>query len=122
MNHYKHNSKINHKPSLLAARVFRQTGSRGVTRNNVTNKKTQNYSKSGFNFINLICVSAGIFSIISLGLIFTPNIITTKVAKAQIPKTQPVTIVTNFNSQEYKSTNKGKSFFQPVQIAETVKK
>jgi hypothetical protein len=122
MTHFKYSPKQNLKFNPQTARVFRQTGTIGILRNNVKNKKTNNYTNNKFNLLNLVFVFAGIFSVISLGLIFTPNIMTTKVAKAQIPKSQPVTIITNFNSQEYKSTNKGKSFLQPVQLSETVKK
>jgi hypothetical protein len=122
MTHFKYSPKQNFKFTPQNARVFRQTGARGVLRNNVKNKKSNNYTNNRFNLLNLVFVFAGIFSVISLGLIFTPNIMTTKVVKAQIPKAQPVTIVTNFNNQEYKSTNKGKSFLQPVQVSEAIKK
>jgi hypothetical protein len=121
MNHYKYNSNINHKPTLHTAKVFRHAGNTSVFKKNHKQKKITNNSKSAFNFVNLIFVSAGIFSVISLGLIFAPNIMTSKIAKAQIVKSQPVTIVTNFNIQEYKSTSKGKSFFQPVQLSENKK-
>lgn len=122
MTHYKYSPNQNFKFNPQTARVFRQTKSRSILRNNIKNKKTNNYTNNRFNLLNLVFIFAGIFSVISLGLVFTPNILTIKTAKAQIPKAQLVTIVTNFNSQEYKSNSKGKSFLQPVQTMEINKK
>jgi hypothetical protein len=123
MTHYKYSPKQNLKFNPQTARVFRQNASKGILRNNIKNKKTNNFTNGNkFDLLNLVFISAGIFSIISLGLIFTPNIMTTKIVKAQIPKAPSVTIVTNFNSQEYKSNFKSRSFLQPVQAIEVSKK
>ena len=122
MTHYKYSPKHNLKFSPQTARIFKQSGTRAVLRNNVKNKNTNKYINNKFNLLNIVFVFAGIFSVISLGLIFTPSIMTSKIVKAQIPKVQSTTIVTNFNSQEYKPNTKSKSFFQPIQISEATKK
>ena len=122
MTHYKYSPKSNFKFNPQTARIFKQSGTKAVFRNNIKNKNTNKYTSNKFSLVNLVFVFAGIFSVISLGLIFTPSIMTSKIVKAQIPKVQSTTIVTNFNSQEYKSTSKGKSFFQPIQISELTKK
>ena len=122
MTQFKYSPKQNFKFTPHTTRVFRQTGTRSVLRNSNKKREINNSTNSRFNLLNMVFLFAGIFSVVSLGLIFTPNIMTTKIVKAQIPKSQPVTIVTNFNSQEYKSINKGKSFLQPIQVSETIKK
>ena len=122
MTHFKYSPNHTFKFTTQTARVFRSSGNKGTVRNNIQNKKINKYANNKFDLLNMVFVSAGIFSLISLGLIFAPNIMTAKVAKAVAPKSQPVTIVTNFNSQEYKTNIKGKSFLQPVMVLEPVKR
>ncbi len=115
MTHSKHSQRQNFKPSSSTTRVFRHRSTQKTARNNIKNKKINNYRESLFGLFNIVFASAGIFSVISLCLIFAPNIITTKAAKAQVVKPQPLTIITNFGNQEYKTPDKGKSSLQPIQ-------
>jgi hypothetical protein len=122
MTHYKYSPTKNLKSPARSTKVFKQTGSRANSKKNVGNKNNFAQSRINNNFFNLIFASAGILSVISLSLVFAPNLLTAKVAKAEIIKTPTVAIVTNYNNQEFKSTSKGKSFLQPVEPIESPKK
>jgi hypothetical protein len=122
MTHHKYSPKINFKFNPQTARIFKQTAPKKVSRNSFNNKKTSYNSNKGFNLLNIIFTLAGIFSVVSFGLIFSPSFASAKVASAQIQSSKQVTITTNYNSQEYNPINKGKSFLQPVQVNEIEKK
>jgi hypothetical protein len=115
MTHHKYSPNNNFKFNPRTARIFKQTATKKISRNNFNNKKASYSSNKGFSLLNIIFTFAGIFSLISFGLIFSPSFASAKVANAQAQKTQQVTIITNFNSQEYNPTQKGKSFLQPIE-------
>jgi hypothetical protein len=120
MTHYKYSPNKNLKSSTRSTKVFKQTGIRTSSKKNVGNKN--NYVHTNNNLVNLIFASAGILSVISLSLVFAPNLLTAKIVKAEVLKTPTVAIVTNYNSQEYKTQSKSKSFLQPIQAVESLKK
>jgi hypothetical protein len=122
MTHYIYSPNKNLKSPIRSAKFFKQTGSRISSKKNVTNKNNFIKSQNGNNFINILFASAGILSIISLALVFAPNLLATKVVKADVVKTPILAIVTNYNSQESKIQSKGKSFLQPVEVKQTDKK
>jgi hypothetical protein len=121
MTHHKYSPKNNFKFNPQTARIFKQTAPKKVSRNSLNNKKASYNSNKGFNLLNIIFTFAGIFSLISFGLIFSPSFASAKVANAQAQKVNQVTIITNYNSQEYNPINKGKSFLQPIELAQTAK-
>jgi hypothetical protein len=116
MTHYKYSPKKNTRTQVSTAKVYRQAGSRGFSKN----KNVKSYGNSFFFhnpfLVNMVFASAGILSIVSLGLIFAPNLMTAKAAKAETPKAQSISIVTNYNSQESRPLVKSKSFLQPVSV------
>jgi hypothetical protein len=122
MTHYKYSPNKNLKSPTRSNKVFKQTGNRISSKKGIGNKSNFINSKNSNNFVNLIFASAGILSIVSLSLVFAPNLLTAKVAKAELAKTPIVAIVTNYNSQEVKSQNKGKSFLQPLETKQIDKK
>jgi hypothetical protein len=117
MTHYKYSPKKNTRTQVSTARVYRQAGSRGFSKNKNAKSSANNFSFYNPFLVNMIFASTGILSIVSLALVFAPNLMTAKVAKADTtPKVQSVSIVTNYNSQESRPLVKPKSFLQPVSV------